>query len=41
MKDNQVFQPEDTGKLTNFHFGSEKDHRTEKGRTKNGEKKLK
>ncbi|WP_456277820.1 hypothetical protein [Bacillus sp. AK128] len=23
-------QPPDTGKLTNFHYGSEQDHKTEK-----------
>ncbi|WP_283244069.1 hypothetical protein [Bacillus suaedaesalsae] len=40
MKKNNTSQPEDTGKLTNFHYGSEKDKRTEMARTNTGEKKL-
>lgn len=28
MAKKQQSQPKDTGKLTNFHYGSEKDHRT-------------
>lgn len=41
MKDKNVVQPKDTGKLTNFHYGSKKDHRSEKVHMEDGEKKVK
>lgn len=34
MDKNQSMQPPDTGKLTNFHYGSEKDDRTEEMKQK-------
>ncbi|WP_281350673.1 hypothetical protein [Metabacillus lacus] len=42
MTDKKVYQPKDTGKLTNIHYGSpEKDDRLEKALTEQGTEKLK
>ncbi|WP_268911929.1 hypothetical protein [Aquibacillus kalidii] len=32
----KTYQPKDTGKLTNFHYGTDKDERQEDALTQNG-----
>lgn len=35
------YQPKDTGKLTNFHYGTEKDRRDEEALTESGQQPMK
>ncbi|WP_268877710.1 hypothetical protein [Priestia abyssalis] len=41
MNQKGQYQPEDTGKLTNFHYGTQKDRRKPEALTPEGTKEMK
>ncbi|MDF0725508.1 hypothetical protein PY093_02125 [Cytobacillus sp. S13-E01] len=40
MEKEEQFQPKDTGKLTNYHYGTKEDRRTEEALTNDGTVKM-